>query len=100
MGNVLTNTWNTNNSISVRLHAEQNENLLNIVQTLLSSKVCRLSQKRAELQRLANSRSRQMDILLLDIASFPLERVVTGETVHENLASNDAHCYSGGQNVE
>lgn len=74
----LTNSRNTNDSIRVGLHAKQDQDFLHIIQALLSSEVCGLSKKSAELQCLPNSRRWKVDILLLDVASFSLERVIPG----------------------
>ena len=90
---------NTNNGVSVKLHIEKVKDFLHVVQLFLAANMGRLSQQGTKLQCLSHSRSRQMHILLLDIAGFPLKRIVPRLAIYQNFTGNDSHSHARGEDI-
>jgi hypothetical protein len=63
----------TNDGIRVALHLKQLDNFLNVVEFFLSRHLCGLTKHSTESKSFPDGRGRQMEILLLHVAGFPLE---------------------------
>lgn len=60
----------------------------------------RLAKDCAKFQGLSNGRCGKVQILLLDITRFTLERLVTLATVHQHLTSHDTRGNASGKDVK
>jgi hypothetical protein len=80
-----------NDSIGIFFHVKQLDHLIDICQLLLPRDLGGLSQESTKVQSLTNSGSREMKILLLNIACLALERGITLSAVYEHASCDNAH---------
>ncbi|TFA97843.1 hypothetical protein CCMA1212_010383 [Trichoderma ghanense] len=86
--------------VRILLHVQQLDDLVDIRQLLGPRRARGLAQQSAELERLADRRRLEMEVLLLHVSRLALERVVPDLAVHQHLARDDAHGDAVGQAVE
>lgn len=88
---LLTFSRNANHRICICFHAKQLDDLLDVFELFLSTYFCGLSKHGTETQSLPNSGSGKMQILLLDISGFPLERLVALAAVDKHFTRHHTH---------
>lgn len=91
---------NTNNGVRVPSHLEQLDDLLDVVILVLQGHRRGLSQRRAKPEGLPDRGRLEVDVLLLHVARFPLERVAPGVPVDRDFARDNAHRDTVGEDVE
>lgn len=96
----LTFTGYTDNSISIRFHAQQLDDLFDVVQLLLTRNMGRLTEDSTEAECFTDGGRVQVEILLLDITGLTLEGLVAGAAIDKHLTRNNTHGDTGGQHIE
>src|SRR4051812_7883731 len=82
---------NTDNGFRKLLHFQHSNDILDVIVLLLDRDRRGLTQHSTETKRFAYSCSVKVKILLLDIASLPLETVIELTTIDEHITGNDSH---------
>ncbi|KAH3664072.1 hypothetical protein OGAPHI_004786 [Ogataea philodendri] len=98
--NVQSFTSNTNNGVSILLHLQDVDNVLNVLVLLGFWNVLTLSQVCRESQSLSNSGSSEVQILLLNITGVSLERTVSQSTVNKHRSGNNTHGHTVSKHIQ
>lgn len=98
--NVETFARDTDDGVSVFLHFQKLDNLINISELLFAGDVRGLTKESAKVQGLANGGSLKMKILLLNVAGLALERSVSGKAINKHFSRDNTHGGSVSQAVE
>lgn len=86
--------------VGVLGHLEQLDDLVDVRQLLLAGHVRGLAEQGAEVERLADGRRLEVEVLLLDVARLALEGLVALEAVDQHLTRDDAHGHARREDVE
>jgi hypothetical protein len=97
---VETFTGDTNDGIRVLLHVEKLDDFIDVGKLVGTGDIGGLTKDSAEVKSFTDSRGREMQILLLNVASLALEGVVTMLAVDEHLTADDTHGDTGSKHIE
>jgi hypothetical protein len=96
----ITFTGNPNNGISIRLHPEKLDDLLDVVNLLLVGNVGGLTEDGAEAKCFTYSGRVKVKILLLNITRFALERLIPRPAVDEHFTGNNTHSNTSRKDIQ
>ena len=98
--NVETFTEDTDNSISVLLHAQHFDHLIDVCNLLSTRDVSWLPEQSGESQSLTDSADLEVEVLLLHVTGLALKGIIAQAAVDEHLAGDHAHSHTIGQDIE
>lgn len=98
--NVETLARNTHNCIGVGLHSKKADNFVDVLELLSAADVCRLTKDGTEIEGLSHRGSMKMKVLLLHIARFALEGLISQFSVNQHFASHNTHGHSSSEHIQ
>lgn len=91
---------NADDSISITLHFQQFNHLLNVGVLFFETHRRWLSKHGTESQRLPDGGSFKMKVLLLNVSRLSLEGIISRTAIYEQIAGDNTCRDSTGQNIE
>ena len=93
-------TRNTNNGIGIGFHSKEFDHFLDIIELLLAADMGRLTKDGTKVQGLTHCCCVEVKILLLDVTSLALERLIPGATINQHITSHNSRGHTGSKHIQ